>query len=192
MNYRMRYHKGLPIGSSIAESAVNLVVSHRMAKKQQMRWTEEGAHCLAQVRVAVVNEEFSVEKLAVLTATSATFAEPEDSTALSCRHVVPLGSACCATEGLRVSRVPRHRRHKRSMFIDACAEIGQRHLRGKRPKELEVPKQIPFVCKLHHRSAGRACPGQTVQSPEHTPEAKQQFSSVKSVVHCSYLCLLRA
>ena len=70
VNYGMRYHKGLPISSSIAESAVNLV-SHRMAKKQQMGWTDEGAHCLAQVRVAVLNEEFSVEKLAVLTKTSA-------------------------------------------------------------------------------------------------------------------------
>jgi hypothetical protein len=72
VNYGMRYYKGLPISSSIAESAVNLVVSHRMAKKQQMRWTGEGAHCLAQVRVAVLNDEFSVEKLAVLTMTSAT------------------------------------------------------------------------------------------------------------------------
>jgi hypothetical protein len=62
--------QGLPISSSIAESAVHLVVSHRMAKKQQMRWTDEGAHCLAQVRVAVLNEEFSVKKLAVLTKTS--------------------------------------------------------------------------------------------------------------------------
>jgi hypothetical protein len=42
-----------------------------MAKKQQMRWTDEGAHCLAQVRVAVLNEEFSVKKLAVLSKTSA-------------------------------------------------------------------------------------------------------------------------
>jgi hypothetical protein len=72
----MRYHKGLPISSSIAESAVNLVVSHRMVKKQQMRWTDEGAHCLAQVRVAVLNEEFSVKKLAVLTKTSATANSP--------------------------------------------------------------------------------------------------------------------
>ena len=71
VNYGMRYHKGLPISSSIAESAVNLVVSHRIAKKQQMRWTDEGAHCLAQVRVAVLNEEFSVKKLAVLSKTSA-------------------------------------------------------------------------------------------------------------------------
>ena len=66
VNYGMRYHKGQPISSSIAESAVNLVVSHRMAKKQQMRWTDKGAHYLALVRVAVLNEEFSVERLAEL------------------------------------------------------------------------------------------------------------------------------
>ncbi len=67
VNYGMCYHKGLPISSTIAESAVNLVVNHRMAKKQQMRWTDEGAHCLAHVRVAVLNEEFSVKELAELT-----------------------------------------------------------------------------------------------------------------------------
>jgi hypothetical protein len=55
VNYGARYRKGLPISSSIAESAVNQVVSHRMAKKQQMRWTDSGAHCLAQVRVAALN-----------------------------------------------------------------------------------------------------------------------------------------
>jgi hypothetical protein len=66
VNYGARYHKGLPISSSIAESAVNQVVSHRMAKKQQMRWTDEGAHCLAQVRVAVLNGEFSMKRLAEL------------------------------------------------------------------------------------------------------------------------------
>lgn len=71
MNYGARYRKGLPISSSIAESAVNLVVSHRMAKKQQMRWTDDGAHCLAQVRVAVLNDEFSVKRLAALTKTQA-------------------------------------------------------------------------------------------------------------------------
>lgn len=76
VNYRARYHKGLPISSSIAESAVNLVVSHRMAKKQQMRWTDEGAHCLAQVRVAVLNDEFSVKRLAALTKASAAANSP--------------------------------------------------------------------------------------------------------------------
>jgi len=76
VNYGMRYPKGLPISSSIAESAVNLVVSHRMAKKQQMRWTDEGAHCLAQVGVAVLNKEFSVEKLAGLSKTFVTANSP--------------------------------------------------------------------------------------------------------------------
>ena len=66
VNYGARYHKGLPISSSIAESAANQVVSHRMANKQQMRWTDEGAHCLAQVRVAVLNGELSVKGLAEL------------------------------------------------------------------------------------------------------------------------------
>ena len=70
-NNCMRDQKGLPISSSIAESAMSPVVSHRMTKRQQVRWTDEGAHRLAQVRVAVLNEEFSVKKLAVLTKTSA-------------------------------------------------------------------------------------------------------------------------
>ena len=37
VNYSRRHYKGLPISSSIAESAVNEVVSWRMAKKRQMR-----------------------------------------------------------------------------------------------------------------------------------------------------------
>ena len=55
VNYGRRHHKGLPISSGIAESAVNQVVSMRMAKKQQMRWSDEGAHLLAQVRVPEIN-----------------------------------------------------------------------------------------------------------------------------------------
>ena len=66
VNYGARYRKGLPISSSIAESAVNQVVSHRMAKHQQMRWTNEGALRLAQVRVADLNGELSVQRLAAL------------------------------------------------------------------------------------------------------------------------------
>ncbi|NPT58280.1 hypothetical protein GNZ13_27895 [Paraburkholderia sp. 5N] len=66
VNYGARHRKGLPISSSIAESAVNQVVSHRMAKKRQMRWTDEGAHCVAQVRVAVSNGEFSPRRISAL------------------------------------------------------------------------------------------------------------------------------
>ena len=69
-NYGARYRKGLAISSSIAESAVNQVVSHRMAKKQPVRWSDEGAHCLAQVRVADLNGEFSVQRLAALNRTA--------------------------------------------------------------------------------------------------------------------------
>jgi len=65
VNYGSRYRKGLPIAAALP-SAVNQVVSHRMAKKQQMRWTDEGTHCLAQVRVAVLNGELSVRRLANL------------------------------------------------------------------------------------------------------------------------------
>jgi hypothetical protein len=66
VNYGARYRKGLPISSSIAETAVNQVVSHRMAKHQQMRWTDEGVHRLAQVRVADLDGELSVQRLAAL------------------------------------------------------------------------------------------------------------------------------
>ena len=66
VNYGARYRKGLPISSSIAESAVNLLVSHRMAKKQQMRWSNEGAHCLVLVRAAALNAELMVKRLATL------------------------------------------------------------------------------------------------------------------------------
>jgi hypothetical protein len=36
---------------------VNQVVSKRMVKKQQMRWTESGAHNLLQVRTKVLNDQ---------------------------------------------------------------------------------------------------------------------------------------
>ena len=55
INYGWRYRRGMPISSSIAESAVNEVVSLQCAKKRQMRWTDEGAHLLVQVRVAALN-----------------------------------------------------------------------------------------------------------------------------------------
>jgi hypothetical protein len=67
VDYGARYRKGLPIASGIAESAVNQVVSIRMAKKQQMRWSDEGAHALALVRVAELNEELSAESFTPVT-----------------------------------------------------------------------------------------------------------------------------
>lgn len=55
MNYGRWHYKGLPISSTIDESVVNEVVSLRMAKQRQMRWTDEGARLLAQVRVHAIN-----------------------------------------------------------------------------------------------------------------------------------------
>jgi hypothetical protein len=34
------------------------VISKRMVKKQQMRWTARGAHLLLQVRTQVLNDDF--------------------------------------------------------------------------------------------------------------------------------------
>ncbi|WP_439671730.1 hypothetical protein [Cupriavidus necator] len=45
---------------------MNQVISQRMAKKRQMRWTDEGAHCMVQVRVAVLNGELSPERISAL------------------------------------------------------------------------------------------------------------------------------
>jgi hypothetical protein len=53
----------MPISSSIAESAVNEVVSLRFAKKRQMRWTNKGAHLLVQVRVAVLNGDLKMREM---------------------------------------------------------------------------------------------------------------------------------
>jgi hypothetical protein len=48
---------GEKISTAFAESAVNQVVSKRMVKKQQMRWSESGAHNLLQVRTKVLNDQ---------------------------------------------------------------------------------------------------------------------------------------
>ena len=56
-NYGERWRWGEPISTSFTESVVNQVISKRMVKKQQMRWTPKGAHLLLQVRTLVLNEE---------------------------------------------------------------------------------------------------------------------------------------
>jgi hypothetical protein len=57
-NYGERYRNGERISTGFVESAVNQVISKRMAKKQQMQWTQRGAHFLLQVRTRVLNEEW--------------------------------------------------------------------------------------------------------------------------------------
>ena len=49
-NYGERHRNGETISSAFVESTVNQVVSKRMVKKQQMRWTPRGAHLLLQIR----------------------------------------------------------------------------------------------------------------------------------------------
>ncbi|WZU61978.1 ISKra4 family transposase (plasmid) [Providencia rettgeri] len=56
-NYGERYLYGEPISTAFVESTVNEVIAKRMAKKQQMQWSQEGAHYLLQTRVAVLNNE---------------------------------------------------------------------------------------------------------------------------------------
>ena len=56
-NYGERYRNKERITTSFVESAVNQVVSKRMAKSQQMAWTERGVHLLLQVRTRVLNGE---------------------------------------------------------------------------------------------------------------------------------------
>lgn len=56
-NYGDRYRKGERIATGFVESTVNQVISKRFVKKQQMRWTERGAHLLLQVRTKTLNED---------------------------------------------------------------------------------------------------------------------------------------
>jgi hypothetical protein len=56
-NYGERYRNGERIATGFVESTVNQVVSKRMVKRQQMQWTERGAHLLLQTRTKVLNGE---------------------------------------------------------------------------------------------------------------------------------------
>jgi hypothetical protein len=56
-NYGKGYQSGLRVATALAESAVNSLVSKRMVKKQQMRWSRHGAYMLIQFQTAEVNGE---------------------------------------------------------------------------------------------------------------------------------------
>jgi hypothetical protein len=60
-NYADRQRHGEPIATGFVESAVNQVVSKRLVKKQQMRWTPQGAHGLLQVRARVLNQQLRAD-----------------------------------------------------------------------------------------------------------------------------------
>ena len=56
-NYGIKYYYGDIISTAFVESTVNEVISKRMVKSQQMRWTKEGAHLLLQLRIKNLNHE---------------------------------------------------------------------------------------------------------------------------------------
>jgi hypothetical protein len=58
-NYGERHRAGEAISTAFVESTVNQVISKRMVKKQQMRWTPHGAHLLLQIRTRVLNNELA-------------------------------------------------------------------------------------------------------------------------------------
>jgi hypothetical protein len=53
-----RYRHGERISTGVVESTVNQVVSKRMVKQQQMRWSQRGAHLLLQSRPRVLNGDW--------------------------------------------------------------------------------------------------------------------------------------
>ena len=55
VNYSRRWDNGERISTAFVESAVNLVVSRRFAKKQQMQWSKVGAHRLLQTRTKTLD-----------------------------------------------------------------------------------------------------------------------------------------
>ncbi len=56
-NYGEMYRYGEPISSSFVESTINEVIAKCMVKKQQMQWSQQGAHYLLQTRTAVLNHD---------------------------------------------------------------------------------------------------------------------------------------
>jgi hypothetical protein len=55
IDYGERYRSKLPISTSRAEGCVDEIANARMAKKQRMRWSPQGAHLMSTVRAAVLD-----------------------------------------------------------------------------------------------------------------------------------------
>lgn len=58
-NFGDRWPNGEAISTGFVESTVNQVISKRFVKKQQMRWSQSGAHLLLQMRILVLNGQLS-------------------------------------------------------------------------------------------------------------------------------------
>ena len=54
-DYAERWDHGEIISTAFAESTVDLVVSRRLAKKQQMQWSKKGAHLLLQTQTRTLD-----------------------------------------------------------------------------------------------------------------------------------------
>jgi DNA-binding transcriptional MocR family regulator len=55
VDYHRARRSGRRISTAAAESVMNHVINRRMSKKQQMRWSINGAHRLLQTRVALLD-----------------------------------------------------------------------------------------------------------------------------------------
>jgi hypothetical protein len=54
-NFGERYRQGDTISTAFVESTINQVVSKRFVKRQQMQWSQKGAHLLLQTRAKVLD-----------------------------------------------------------------------------------------------------------------------------------------
>ncbi|WP_284945146.1 ISKra4 family transposase [Acidisoma cladoniae] len=68
IDYGARYRSKLPISTSRAEGCVDEIANARMAKKQRMRWSPQGAHRIAIVRAAVLDGRLKSEVSGLLAA----------------------------------------------------------------------------------------------------------------------------
>jgi hypothetical protein len=55
VNYSRRWDNGERISTAFVESAVNLVISRRFTRKQQMQWSKVGAYRLLQTRTKTLD-----------------------------------------------------------------------------------------------------------------------------------------
>ncbi len=66
IDYGERYRSKMPISTSRAEGCVDEIANARMAKKQRMRWSPQGAHRIAVVRAAVLDGRLNPEASGML------------------------------------------------------------------------------------------------------------------------------
>jgi hypothetical protein len=59
ISYHRRYHAKRPVSTSRAEGCVDEIANARMAKRRRTRWSPIGAHRVAQVRAAVLDDRLS-------------------------------------------------------------------------------------------------------------------------------------